>query len=71
MSLENEEKLEQADIIINGMRILCQLLECPNVPPITSDVLIVFECAFERTMQLINEVLKTEISMTENTRGEV
>ena len=58
--MQRRDLLEQAGQLINGMRSLCQLLECPGVPPITEDVLAVFECVDDEVLRLIDEAMKLD-----------
>ena len=58
VKMQRRDLLEQACQLINGMRSLCQLLECPGVPPTTEDVLVVFECVDDEVLRLIDEAMK-------------
>lgn len=60
VKMQRRDLLEQAGQLINGMRSLCQLLECPGVPPITEDVLAVFECVDDEVLRLIDETMKLD-----------
>lgn len=60
VKMQRRDLLEQAGQLINGMRSLCQLLECPGVPPITEDVLAVFECVDDEVLRLIDEAMKLD-----------
>ena len=66
MKMQRRDLLEQAGQLINGMRSLCQLLECPGVPPITEDVLAVFECVDDEVLRLIDEAMKLDSDSVKN-----
>ena len=70
MIMKNQDKLEYASELIHGMKNLCQLLSCPNVPPITAEILIVFECVFDKTMELISETFEDEYRKILDDTGE-
>lgn len=42
------------------MRSMCQLLECPGIPPITGDILVVFECVYDEVLRLVEEAMKLD-----------
>lgn len=60
VKMQRRDLLEQAYQLIDGVRSLCQLLECPGVPPITDDVLAVFECVDDEVLRLIDEAMKLD-----------
>lgn len=70
MQLQQMELIGQAEHLILGMKSLYQLLETPGVPPVTADVLVVFECAFDKLMELIEETIAMEVrAINEVTEG--
>ncbi len=57
MDLQQKEKIEQINRIIVGMRTIFQLLETPGVPPVSDEVLVVFEVLLEVIQGLIKEIV--------------
>ena len=46
VKMQCRDLLEQAYQLLDGMKSMCQLLECPEVPPITGNTLVIFECVY-------------------------
>lgn len=67
--METQDKLEYASELIHGMKSLCQLLSYPNVPLVTKEILIVFECIFDKVMELIGEIIKNQFCETLDNAG--
>lgn len=60
MKMQRRDLLEQAYQLLDGMRSMCQLLECPGVPPITGNTLVIFECVYGEALRLIEEAMKLD-----------
>ena len=60
VKMQRRDLLEQAYQLLNGMKSMCQLLECPGVPPITGDTLAVFECVYSEVLRLVEEAIKLD-----------
>ena len=60
MEMKRRDLLEHVYQLVDGMRSMCQLLECPGIPPITGDILVVFECVYDEVLRLVEEAMKLD-----------
>ena len=60
MEMKRRDLLEHVYQLVDGMRSMCQLLECPGIPPITGDILVVFECVYDEVLRLVEEAIRRE-----------
>lgn len=60
MEMKRRDLLEHVYQLVDGMRSMCQLLECPGIPPITGDILGVFECVYDEVLRLVEEAMKLD-----------
>ena len=60
MEMKRRDLLEHVYQLVDGMRSMCQSLECRGITTITGDILVVFECVYDELLRLVEEAIKLD-----------